>query len=79
VIAVDANLLVYAHVTSYPTARRCPAVARGAVGRFRAGRSALGERLVTNPRLFTEPESVADAWEQVEAWLTTIAAALHPS
>lgn len=26
-------------------------------------------RLVTNPRLFTEPESIPAAWDQVEAWL----------
>jgi toxin-antitoxin system PIN domain toxin len=26
-------------------------------------------RLVTNPRVFTEPESIADAWCQVETWL----------
>ncbi len=26
-------------------------------------------RLVTNPRLFSDPESIADAWDQVETWL----------
>ncbi|MGH8920112.1 MAG: hypothetical protein ACRD0H_17565 [Actinomycetes bacterium] len=26
-------------------------------------------RLVTNPRLFSEPESIADAWDQVTARL----------
>lgn len=26
-------------------------------------------RLVSNPRVFSRPESVADAWTQVEAWL----------
>ncbi len=26
-------------------------------------------RLVTNPRVFTRPEPVGSAWQQVEAWL----------
>ncbi|MDQ3601814.1 MAG: PIN domain-containing protein [Actinomycetota bacterium] len=73
-IAVDANLLVYAHVTSYPQhdgARQW--LEEQLAGSVRVGlpwASLLAfVRLVTNPRLFTEPESVADAWQQVEAWL----------
>ncbi|MBO0689808.1 MAG: PIN domain-containing protein, partial [Candidatus Dormibacteraeota bacterium] len=27
-------------------------------------------RLVTNPRVFPRPESIGDAWAQVDAWLT---------
>ncbi len=73
-IAVDANLLVYAHVTSYAQHGR----ARTWLDEQLAGQPRVGlpwpsvlafVRLVTNPRLFSEPESVADAWQQVEAWL----------
>jgi uncharacterized protein len=74
VIAVDANLLVYAHVSSYD--QHEPA------REWLDGQLASGPRiglpwpsllafvrLETNPRLFTEPESIGDAWAQVEAWL----------
>lgn len=73
-ILVDANLLVYAHVTSYPQhdAARDWLEARLA-GAPRVGlpwASLLAfVRLVSNPRVFTEPEPVTDAWSQVEAWL----------
>ena len=78
-IVVDANLLVYAHVASYrqhEAARtwledRLAAPAR--VGLPWASLLAF-VRLVTNPRVFTEPESVADAWGQVESWLDADAA-----
>lgn len=74
-IAVDANLLLYAHVTSYPRHE----AARTWLEDRLAGTARVGlpwpsllafVRLVTNPRLFTRPESVADAWSQVEAWLS---------
>lgn len=73
-IAVDANLLVYAHVSSY--AQHDAARAWLEEQLTRSPRVALPwpsllafVRLVTNPRLFTEPEAIADAWTQVTAWL----------
>jgi uncharacterized protein len=74
VIAVDTNLLVYAHVTSFPQHTS----ARSWLEEQMAGTRRVGltwqsllafVRLVTNPRVFTEPESVRQAWAQVEAWL----------
>jgi toxin-antitoxin system PIN domain toxin len=79
VIVVDANLLVYAHVTSYSQHE----AARAWLEHQLASLPRLGlpwpsllafVRLVSNPRLFTEPESIGDAWEQVEAWLDADAA-----
>jgi toxin-antitoxin system PIN domain toxin len=74
VIAIDANLLIYAHVTSY--------------GQHEAARTWLEEqlsdaprvglpwssllafvRLVTNPRLFPAPVAIPVAWRQVQRWL----------
>jgi uncharacterized protein len=74
VIAIDANLLVYAHVASYAQHEAARAwleeqlVRAPRVGLPWASLLAF-VRLVTNPRLFTEPESVSDAWGQVAAWL----------
>jgi uncharacterized protein len=74
VIAIDASLLVYAHVTSYAqheAAREWlekQLVVAPRVGLPWASLLAF-VRLVTNPRLFTEPESITDAWAQVAAWL----------
>jgi len=74
VIAIDANLLVYAHVTSYAQHDAARTWLEDQL--VRAPRVGLPwvsllafVRLVTNPRLFTEPESIADAWGQVAAWL----------
>ena len=73
-IAVDANLLVYAHVRSYEQHE----AARGWLEEQLAGTAKVAlpwpcllafVRLVSNPRVFTEPEPVRDAWAQVEAWL----------
>lgn len=73
-ILVDANLLLYAHVTSY----RQHDAARAWLEDQLATAPRVGlpwasvlafVRLVTNPRMFTEPEPLADAWGQVEAWL----------
>jgi toxin-antitoxin system PIN domain toxin len=42
----------------------------GAFGAAAVAPSLLGFlRLVTNPRVFQRPESMADAWTQVSAWL----------
>lgn len=78
-IALDANLLLYAHVTSYGQHDQARAwleeqfVSLPRVGLPWASLLAF-VRLVTNPRLFTEPESIADAWAQVETWLDAEAA-----
>lgn len=73
-ILVDANLLVYARVASLPQHTRAKAWLDA---RFN-GTASVGlpwpsllsfVRLVTNPRIFTKPEQIAAAWEQVQAWL----------
>jgi toxin-antitoxin system PIN domain toxin len=74
VILVDANVLVYAHVRSFPQHERARTWLDGALtGPSRVGLpwpSLLGFlRLVTNPRVFQRPESMEDAWGQVSGWL----------
>lgn len=73
-ILVDANLLIYAHVSTFPQHER----ARNWLDEQMNGVAPVGLpwpsllaflRLVTNPRLFENPESITDAWEQVMAWL----------
>lgn len=73
-ILIDANLLVYAHVESLPQHDRARSWLDGEL----SGASRVGFpwpslhgflRLVTNPRVFQRPESMADAWIQVSAWL----------
>lgn len=84
-ILVDTNLLVYAHVSSFPehdAARRW--LDDALTGPDRVGLpwpSLLAfVRLVTNPRIFTKPEPIADAWEVVHAWLKAPAAWIpHPT
>ena len=75
-IVVDANLLVYAHVETYQR----HAAARDWLETQLAGTARVGlpwpsllafVRLVTNPRVFTEPEDLPAAWAQVERWLST--------
>lgn len=73
-ILVDANLLVYAHVSNLPQHSAARRWLDGQLsGRTRVGlpwESLLAfVRLVTNPRVFERPESVRSAWAQVEAWL----------
>jgi toxin-antitoxin system PIN domain toxin len=75
-IAVDANLLVYAHVTAFAqheAAREWLEAQLASLPRVGLPWPSLLAfvRLVTNPRVFSEPESIADAWTQVEAWLDT--------
>ena len=73
-ILVDANLLVYAHVESFPQHQR----ARPWLDARLSGTGAVGLpwasllsflRIVTNPRVFERPEPMTEAWRQVEAWL----------
>ncbi len=73
-ILLDANLLVYAHVASYPqhTAARDwldDQLATAPRVGFAWPSLLAFVRLVTNPRVFSRPESIPSAWNQVEAWL----------
>ncbi len=73
-ILVDANLLVYAHAADLPQHGRARKWLDGALsGRPRVGlpwQSLLAfVRLMTNPRVFQNPESISGAWAQVEEWL----------
>jgi hypothetical protein len=74
VILVDANLLIYAHVSSFPQHRR----AHHWLDAQLSGNSPVGLpwpsllgflRIVTNPRVFQRPEPLTEAWRQVGAWL----------
>ena len=73
-ILVDANLLIYARVSSFPQHARArdwldaQLSAGGPVGLPWASLLAF-LRIVTNPRVFERPESMATAWQQVAAWL----------
>lgn len=73
-ILVDANLLVYAHVGTFQQHESARAWLDGQLN----GNSPVGLpwhsllaflRLATNPRVFQNPETMADAWKQVEEWL----------
>jgi toxin-antitoxin system PIN domain toxin len=74
VILLDANLLIYAHVSSFPE----HAQARSWLDAQLNGNGPVGLpwpsllaflRIVTSPRAFERPEPMADAWRQVNAWL----------
>lgn len=73
-ILVDGNVLLYAYVTGFDQ----HAAAREWLERELATAPRVGlpwssllafVRMVTNPRVFSEPARIADAWTQVEAWL----------
>ncbi|HEY3028145.1 MAG TPA: type II toxin-antitoxin system VapC family toxin [Pyrinomonadaceae bacterium] len=73
-ILIDANLLVYAHVGSFQQ----HGSARAWLDAQLNGNSLVGLpwnsllaflRIVTNPRVFQKPETMTDAWKQVEEWL----------
>lgn len=71
---VDANLLVYAHVVSFPRHARArewlDAQLSGPTRVALPWPSLLAFlRLVTNPRVFDRPEPMPSAWRQVEEWL----------
>jgi toxin-antitoxin system PIN domain toxin len=74
VILVDANLLVYAYVEDQPHHEASHAWLDEKLN----GTSPIGlpwasllgfVRLVSNPRIFERPRSVAQAWHQAESWL----------
>ncbi len=74
-ILVDANLLVYAHVTSLSQHHAARVWLDGHLN----GPTPVGlpwatllsfVRLVSTPRIFESPQSISDAWHQVEEWLT---------
>jgi len=72
---LDANILVYAHITTFPqhkTARKwLDESLNGAAPVGLPWPTILGFiRLVTNPRIFEHPESTDKAWQQVESWLS---------
>jgi len=74
VILVDTNLLLYAHVRSFPQHDAARAWLNGQLsGNTPVGlpwMSLLGFlRIVTNPRVFQRPAPMAQAWEQVSDWL----------
>jgi hypothetical protein len=74
VILVDANLLIYASVESFPQHER----ARRWLDERLNGAAPVGLpwasvlaflRLTTNPRVFERPTAMSDAWRQALAWL----------
>jgi hypothetical protein len=74
VILVDANILVYARVSTFPQHER----ARAWLDEQLNGPIAVGLpwpsllaflRLVTNPRVFERPASIDAAWSQVREWI----------
>jgi toxin-antitoxin system PIN domain toxin len=74
-ILVDANLLVYAHARDMPQHE----LAHEWLDRQLNGSARVAlpwpsllafTRIVSNPRIFANPEPVAVAWSQVEAWLS---------
>ncbi|HXH82548.1 MAG TPA: type II toxin-antitoxin system VapC family toxin [Candidatus Tectomicrobia bacterium] len=73
-ILVDANLLVYAHVSTFAQHQAARDWLDGQLG----GSAPVGLpwpsilgflRLVTNPRVFQRPEAIEDAWAQITGWL----------
>ena len=73
-ILVDANLLVYAHAASLPQHEPARSWLDAQLnGDTRVGLSwpslLAFLRVMTNPRILERPESTADAWRQVCAWL----------
>jgi len=74
VILLDANLLIYAHVGSFPQHAAARAWLDAQInGSARVGfpwPSVVGfVRIVTNPRIFERPEAVSEAWAQITLWL----------
>jgi toxin-antitoxin system PIN domain toxin len=74
VILLDANLLVYAHISDSPAHEQ----ARRWLDDRLNGSAPVGFpwpttlaflRLVSNPRIFERPEPIEHAWRQVQEWL----------
>lgn len=84
-ILIDANLLVYAYVTSLPQHQ----ITREWFDSHLNGPTPVGlpwptllsfVRLVSNPRIFEHPQPIAAAWSQVEKWLSCPVAWIpHPT
>jgi toxin-antitoxin system PIN domain toxin len=79
VILVDANLLVYAHLSSFEQHEASRAWLDARLGG--SARVALPwesllafARIASNPRVLSKPLTVAAAWGQVEEWLGAPAA-----
>ncbi len=73
-ILVDANILIYSHVESFAQHNAArdwlDKQLNGTIGVGMPWESLLAFlRLVTNARVFEHPESIAQAWEQVQDWL----------
>lgn len=78
-ILIDANLLIYAHSSTFPQ----HLAARGWLDARLSGPARVGLpwpsllaflRIMTNPRILERPLSMLDAWGQAEAWLAATAA-----
>lgn len=78
-ILIDANLPIYAHVSSFAQ----HLAARDWLDRKLDGFAPVGLpwasvlaflRLVTNPRVFEQPEPMVEAWGQITEWLACEAA-----
>jgi hypothetical protein len=76
VILIDANILIYSHVTSFAQHK----LARDWLDEQLNTSAPVGLpwasllgflRLVMNPRVFEHPEPIGDAWKQVRAWLSS--------
>jgi uncharacterized protein len=74
VILIDANILIYAHVSSFTQHK----LARDWLDQQLNAAAPVGLpwtsliaflRLVTNPRVFEYPEPIGNAWQQVSLWL----------
>jgi uncharacterized protein len=74
VILIDANILIYAHVSSFAQHN----LARNWLDQQLNAAAPVGLpwtsliaflRLVTNPRVFEQPEPIDAAWQQVRMWL----------
>jgi uncharacterized protein len=72
---IDANILIYAHVSSFVQHN----AARDWLDQQLNASAPVGLpwisllaflRLVTNPRVFENPEPISEAWHQVRTWLT---------
>jgi toxin-antitoxin system PIN domain toxin len=73
---IDANILIYAHVSSFvqhdPARDWLDQQLNASIPVGLPWVSLLAFlRLVTNPRVFEKPEPTAEAWQQVRSWLAS--------